>query len=226
MNSSDAPTSRYDSLETKKKLVAKLLIPIKKNGISHLRTDDIARHMDLSKATLYKYFSSKDEIIELVVELYVMYFVEMNEALEEAADSYVRGFQMAFEKMVLHANYGSEAFWTDLRELYPELMQRVHDGIAVRNRRLRAFYQRGMEAGVFVSLNPDLLILQDELLFGKLVDPQFLMARNLTFRDALFDTYEMRKRLLFPSERCGGIADDEMKEKLEYLALKIARSMM
>jgi AcrR family transcriptional regulator len=41
-----------------------------------LKIDDIARYMDISKATLYKDFSTRVEIIEVVVAHYIDYLSE------------------------------------------------------------------------------------------------------------------------------------------------------
>ena len=49
---------------------------IRKTSFSQLKIDEIAKYMDISKATLYKRFSSKDEIIEAVVEDFMNYLLE------------------------------------------------------------------------------------------------------------------------------------------------------
>jgi AcrR family transcriptional regulator len=54
-------------LENSQKLLTKIIPVLRTKSISSLRMDDIAKYMDISKATLYKYFSSKEEIIQSVV---------------------------------------------------------------------------------------------------------------------------------------------------------------
>lgn len=226
MGSSDAPNCRYSDEEIKSKLVARLFLPIKKHGIANLRTDDIAKYMDLSKATLYKYFESKDDVLTHVVELFKKHFVVMDAILESSSATYQERYQVVFQKMLLAANYGSEPLRNDLRALYPDLMESIQVAVSVRNDRLRHFYEQGMEEGVFIAANADLLILQDDLCFARLVDPLVLMARNLTCRQALFDYYHLRIHQIFTPESCPSADDDAIVKKLEALAQKISSGMM
>lgn len=219
--------SRYDDLETKRKLVAKLINHVKKEGFHQLRTDDMAKLMDISKATLYKYFASKDEILQHLVDSYVEVIVEADMNLrEDESNSLVRRFQRAFRQTLLITTYGSEAFHHDLREAYPDLLDRVKSAIHRRNERLRQLYEQGMDEGVFPRLNATLLLLQDELMFRNLVTPAFLIEHNLSFRNALFDYYELKKQQLFTAEVRASLEDRDMQEELEYLAQKISRSMV
>ncbi|MBL0386851.1 TetR/AcrR family transcriptional regulator [Tumebacillus sp. ITR2] len=219
--------SRYDDLETKRKLVGKLITHVKKEGFQQLRTDDIAKMMDISKATLYKYFSSKDEIIQHLVDAYVDVIVDADTKLrEDVSETLVQRFQRAFRQTLLITTYGSEAFHHDLREAYPELLERVKSATHRRNERLRRLYEEGMAEGLFPKLNATLLLLQDELMFRNLVNPAFLMEHNLSFRNALFDYYELKKHQLFSPEVRPTLDETEMHEQLEYLAQKISRSMV
>lgn len=43
--------------------VEKIKPIIRKTKFSQLKVDDLAKYMDISKVTLYKHFSSKDDII-------------------------------------------------------------------------------------------------------------------------------------------------------------------
>jgi AcrR family transcriptional regulator len=218
--------SRYEDLESKRKLVGKLITHVKKEGFQQLRTDEIAKMMDISKATLYKYFSSKDEIIQHLVDAYVDVIVDadMNMRADEQ-EALVARFQRAFRQTLLITTYGSDAFHHDLREAYPELLDRGKSATHRRNERLRRLYEEGMATGVFPNLNATLLILQDELVFRNLVSPTFLMEHNLSFRNALFDYYELKKHQLFSPDARKALDDTEMHEQLEYLAQKISRSM-
>lgn len=53
--------------------VEKIKPVIRKTKFSQLKVDDLAKYMDISKVTLYKHFSSKDDVIEQVVDYYIDY---------------------------------------------------------------------------------------------------------------------------------------------------------
>ncbi len=65
---------------------------IRKTSFSQLKIDEIAKYMDISKATLYKRFSSKDEIIEAVVEDFMNYLLEGDADNQDESMSFCRTF--------------------------------------------------------------------------------------------------------------------------------------
>lgn len=217
--------SRYSDVEIKSNLLYRLVNPIKKIGIANLRTDDIAKHMDLSKATLYKYFDSKDDVIKNFVRLFIKYYVEMNSALDDSEGDYHSRYLVVFQKMLMLANFGSEVFMQDLRALYPDLSEVLQEALSERNESLRRFYQMGMDEGVFIETNPELFILQDEACFSKLVDPLFLLGRNMTIRQALIDYYFLRVRQIFTPEFCRKDTNEDTLKSLETMCQKITSSM-
>ncbi|MFD1674758.1 TetR/AcrR family transcriptional regulator [Alicyclobacillus fodiniaquatilis] len=222
----DSPNCRYSDEELKTKLIMKLLIPIKNDGLANLRADDIAKYMDLSKATMYKYFESKDDVIEHFVNFFIKLF-DVSPALDKTSGSYQERYHVVFKKMLMVANYGSEVFRRDLRALYPELMERLHAAWLARNVALHDFYEQGMKDGVFVRANVELLIMQDELCFAKLGDASALIARNLTCKQAMLDYYEMRVHQLFaPESRPNVIHDEATLAMLNVLSQKLTSMMM
>ncbi|MBP3966943.1 TetR/AcrR family transcriptional regulator [Paenibacillus lignilyticus] len=218
----ETQSCRYTDESTKDKYVTKLLHPIKSNGFQGLRMDDIAKAMDLSKATLYKYFNSRDEIIERLTALFIKYIVCAEAKLAEGdSKAYIDGFQSAFAQSLLIANYSTEVFFNDLREVYPQLMASLNVAISERNERLRKFYERGMKEGYMQELNATLLILQDELMFRNLLDPHCLMKQNLTLRNAISDYYQLKKLQLFKPDVYVQIDDSSMVERIEHLVRKV-----
>ncbi|AZN42369.1 TetR/AcrR family transcriptional regulator [Paenibacillus albus] len=220
----EAPVCRYTDESILNKYAAKLLHPLKSNGLHNLRMDDFAKAMDLSKATLYKYFQSRDEIIERLTALFVKYVVgscSEVELVSGSSDAYIQSFQSTFSQTLLIANYGTEIFFKDLREIYPQHMASIDIAISERNARLRKFYERGMAEGYLNTLNATLLILEDELMFRHLLDPMYLMKNNLTLRGAIGDYYQIKKLQLFKPDIHASIDDTQMLDKIEYLVRKV-----
>lgn len=223
METTNEPQScRYTDETIKRKYVAKLLHPVKLSGFQSMRMDDIAKTMDLSKATLYKYFPSRDEIIDQLSQIFVQYVVgSESDYGGGSADVYVQGFKSSFAQTLLIANYGTEIFFGDLREVYPQFMSSIEVAIGERNDKLRRFYERGIAEGYLNNSNATLLIIQDELMFRSLLDPHFLMRQNLALRAAIGDYYQIRKLQLFKPDVCAQIDDADMLERFELLVRKV-----
>jgi Transcriptional regulator len=218
--------SRYECAQNKYKLIRKLIYPIRKNGIKALRTDDIAKYMDVSKATLYKYFSSKYEIIEALVEMYIAELLDSR--VDEANDevSYIREWQKSFKQGLLSMNFISESFQNELRESYPELLEKVKKALNRRYQELSAFYNKGIEFGIFNYLNPTLVILQDEAVFRNILDPAYLLEKNLTIHTAIKGYYECKRIQVIKAEYQNIKDDAEWEETIEYLVQKVSSSIM
>ena len=220
---SDAAQEKQQELQDK--YLAKLLPIIRHRGLSHLRIDDIVRAMDISKATFYKHFASKEEVIERVVAMVVGYLQQATTLLEDESLSYQQRFQNTFGQSLLIASYLSDVFLLDLKQVFPVLWERIKQAQQVRQRQLQRLYAQGITAGVFQPINPVLVMLQDELLLRNLLDPIFLVEHDLTLRTLLSDYYELQKyQWLVPSAR-EQVDDEPIKEYIDMMARKIALGM-
>ena len=225
MNQIKNTNSRYECEISKLKFVQKLVYPIKRNGIKALRSDDIAKYMGLSKATLYKYFSSKDEIFRALVEYYIAELLEVTIDNVDDAFSYVKEWQKTFKNSLLSANFISEPFKNDLKESYPELLEMIKKASQKYNVKLIAFYKKGINFGVFNDLNPAIVTLQDEAFFKDMINPLYLMDNNLTIRTAINDYYNCKKVQVL-KDQYHKFSDAEWKELSEYLVQKVSSSIM
>jgi AcrR family transcriptional regulator len=218
-------TQRGLRQDMKEKYLAKLLPMIKYRGFSHLRIDDLVRSMDISKATFYKHFSSKEEVIELVVEMVVSYLQEAATLIGNESSPYLERFQHTFGQSLLIASYLSDAFVLDLKQVFPPLWERIRQAQQERQRHVQQFYEHGIITGVFQPINPALVVLQDELILRSIMDPVFLMEHDLTLRAVLYDYYELQKYQLLAPEVFKQVDDAPVKEYIDMIARKITLSM-
>ncbi len=211
--------------ELKSKYLERLLPMIKYHGLSHLRIDDIVRFMDISKATFYKYFSSKEEVIEEVVDLIVSYFKQASILIGDESSSHLLRFQNAFAQSLLIASYLPDTFLLDLKQISPQLWERIKQAQQERQQLLQQFYEQGIAQGIFNPIRPVLVVLQNELLLRNIMDPIFLMERDLTLRALLYDYYELQKYQWLPSEIFGQMDDTPVREYIDMMARKISLGM-
>lgn len=211
--------------EVKGKYLAKLLPIIKHRGLSHMKIDDIVRSMDISKATFYKHFSSKEEVIEQVVDMVVGYLQQATTLIGDESSPHLKRFQNAFAQSLLIASYLSDAFLLDLKQVFPALWERVKQAQQERGRQLQCFYEQGIAAGVFQPISPVLAILQDELLLRSIMDPIFLMEHDLSLRALLYDYYELQKYQWLVPGVSKQMDDTPVKEYIDMMARKISLGM-
>ncbi|MDC2864768.1 TetR/AcrR family transcriptional regulator [Bacillus sp. BP-3] len=211
-----------NQVEMKKKLIFKLLPVVKKHGISSLRTDDIARYMDISKATMYKYFSSKEEIIQYIVKIYAEYITSIDQIIFEVTVPFGERFQKTFEQSLLIAFYISDTFLSDLKHNAPVLYEQIIQAQNERNTKLKKFYEEHIDTEVFNDINPALILLQDDILLRKLFEPTILIQNNMTLYQALFDYYVLKKQQIIHHKYKDEVDDSKMESTIQYIVQKVS----
>jgi AcrR family transcriptional regulator len=207
------------------KHLTKLLPIIKHRGLSHLRIEELTHAMDISKATFYKYFDSKEAVIAGLVEIINDYFTQANALIDDEAQPHVKRFQQAFQHSLLIASYLSEAFLLDLKQAYPALWERIRQAQQNRQRSLQRLYEGGMGIGIFQPLNAALVVLRDETVLRTLVDPLFLIEHDLTVGSALQDCYQAHKYQWLTQAARDVIDDTPVRVYIETMASKISLSV-
>ncbi|SFE43975.1 transcriptional regulator, TetR family [Paenibacillus algorifonticola] len=210
--------------KTIQKLIIKIIPVIQKNGFSTLKMDDAAKYMDISKATMYKYFASKDEIIDAIVGRYVDYISEMVQDWSLTDNmSYVKSFDKVFQQSLLMAVYLSDIFLQELGNLYPHLYDRLSNEVEVRNEQVREFFDLGMKNDVFQRLNPVILLIQMDTMLRKMIDPKLLMLHHLSLKQALSDYYQVMRHQIMKSEFINIENSSEMDLFLNQMVQKLSR---
>jgi AcrR family transcriptional regulator len=193
--------------------------------LSHLRLDDIVRFMDISKATFYKYFSSKEDVIEQGVELVVTSLKQSAALIGDESSPPLLRFQHAFIQSVDVAYYLPEELLLDLKQFSPPLWERVKQARRAFQQQLQRFYEQGVAQGIFHPLKPMLAVLQNELFLRNIMDPVFLMEQDLTLRTLLYDYYELLKYQWLLPEFAERIDDAPIRAFIDRIIHKFSLGM-
>ncbi|MCB5236408.1 TetR/AcrR family transcriptional regulator [Niallia circulans] len=211
---------------TKDKLIKKVFPYIRKYGFQSMKMEEIAKYMDVSKATMYKYFASKEEIMESTVDALIKYIDELVVESDGTIQSFTVGFQQLFEQSVLLAAYIPDDFFNELQAVYPMLYNRLSDAMRQRENRTLMFYQQGNHKGFFNKFNENLIFLQVNVTIRALLDIKYLMTYRMTLTQGLWDYYHMNKYQLFKVDYLQSIDDSNMTAKIDYMESKITRDLL
>lgn len=220
--SADQPQNK-----TKSKMLKKLAAVTKKEGFQSLRMDDIAKAMDVSRATMYKYFSSKDEVVEELVQTYEDYIDGLVlETAQGIEDSFGTRFLKLFEQSVLLIESVTDVFLRDLQTSYPDLFGRIKDAMHRRERKMVEFYRDGMKRGVFNEVNIMFLLLQDDVMLREILTAKYIMYNETTLEQVLRDYYEFKKIQLFKAGKQTLVEDAEFEPVVEHILQKFKRNVV
>jgi AcrR family transcriptional regulator len=221
----EAELQTNTSYALKKKYAKRLLTLTKSRGVSHLRIDDIIKYMDISKATFYKYFASKEDALEQFIGMLASNMLEVATQVQDSSSSYVQRFQASFLQSLLMSRYISDILLHDLEQGYPELWERFREAQQRYYHALQLLYEQGIAAEVFQPINPFLLVLQEEQALSSIMDPIFLIKNDLTLRKTLHDFYVLRKFLVLTSEAREGIDDTVVQQRIDEISYELSMNM-
>nr|WP_188997208.1 TetR/AcrR family transcriptional regulator [Paenibacillus nasutitermitis] len=188
---------------------------------SQLKIDDIARHMDISKVTLYKHFSSRDDVIQVVVEHYINYLLEADILVKDDSVSYIERFQKTYEQSLKCVIYVSDLFLQDLKESYPGLFEKLAAAEQIRNKNLQVFFESGMEQGIFNRMNAVLFMIQDDAVLRRIIESSFSIHYDLTLKQALMDFYRLKKYQLLKPQYLDASDDSIIDRKISQIIQSI-----
>jgi AcrR family transcriptional regulator len=189
--------NRIDDPELKADWIKQLAPIYLRNGLTRFTMDDIASKLGISKATLYKYYSSREEILDDVVQRRI----DEIEALEvDLTDDKIaftlRYFDIIKQASIMLAEMSNQ-FLADTRQLYPELWEKMR---AFQDRALfvaEEFYKKGIEAGIMNDISPRLLALTDKMFIRSMADDRFLDDYNISLQEAFDGFFEMKSHGIF-----------------------------
>lgn len=206
----------------RKAYVKKLIHVIRTQGFLSLTIQDIAHTMNLSRASLYNYFSSKEDIIMELTNLCINYINEAGQTISNEELSYSLRFRKVFEQAVFSAVYASDIYLNDLKRscphLYEKKMQSRKEQISI----IHTFYRNGMKERVFNELNASILIIQDGIVLEKLVNTTFLMEEELSLKQALFDYYVAKKTQVLKPEYLQSTVNEDINAMVDGILKTLA----
>lgn len=196
------------------KYIEKIKPILRKTRFSQLKIDDIAKFMDISKATLYKHFSTREEIISIIVEHYIEYLSEADARVLDESLSFSERFQITYEQSLKCVIYVSDLFLQDIKETQPSLFDALQLAQQNRFKNLQAFFEAGMEKGIFNRMNVTLFMVQDDAVLRRIMEPSFSIQYDLTLKQALLEFYALKKTQLFKPEYMETVDDAKMEKEI------------
>jgi len=162
------------------------------DGIRAVSIDEVLNILGKSKATVYKHFESHHEIVSLVIARKLENLQHFAPILQDDSKPYKERYVLAVAYISKHLGDVSNVFLSDLKEIYPDLWELINGFKMMALTELRTFYVNGVLDKVFEDLNPDLMVLSDELFFDALTNPEYLTSKGLNLQAAFESYFRMR----------------------------------
>ncbi len=202
--------ARVENPEVRKNWVAQLTPIFVKVGLKKFNMDEIAAALDVSKATLYKHFASREELLQYALEVKLEQIGTFQNDLFNDELPFLDRYLSAIHIFYHEISDISNEFLTDLKHLHPKLWKKIEFFRNYAANILKEFYKKGIEEKFFNDIEPAILVINDKLFFEAISDPDFLNENNLSLQQAFRSYFDLRINGLFSNKSY----QKAMKEKV------------
>lgn len=165
-------------------IIQEAMRQILKLGLKKFTVEDIAKELGVSKKTIYKYFSTKNEIISAVVE-----FVLEKEKIYTQGVMEMEGSSITKMDALLFFHAGDNVpAWVvdDLRRYYPKEYQKREAIQLMKKECFNRLLLEGVQAGVIrKDCNQGILNIMVRQTIDAILDGEFLRSQDLTLTQAI-----------------------------------------
>jgi len=172
--------------------ILKLTETFKIHGLKKFSMDSIAAELNVSKATLYHYFSSKDEMVEITLMRVIGQLSDFERISKDNSLTFETRFYRILELFSETMTDISNLFLADLQDEYPKLWKQVQVFIEYVTEVLTDFYDEGKKEGIFTDIHTSILVMSDRMFFNAISDIDFLSKNNITLRTAFDEYFRMK----------------------------------
>jgi AcrR family transcriptional regulator len=172
-------------VEIRDKILANMKRLARDRGFHAVTTDELAAACGISKRTLYRYFNSKDEIIEQVLDKILEEVGGRVEKILTGPLSPPAKLQAMACTVVEEIRFLEPHIFHDLQHYYPHLWEKIDRFRTERLERLGQVYLEGCQMGYFKEFSVALVINSFIAAARAVISPGFLINHNISLPRAL-----------------------------------------
>jgi AcrR family transcriptional regulator len=134
-----------EEIDTKEKILQGAEDLFVKYGIRSISMDDIARHLSVSKKTLYQHFVDKDELVTMVVQSHLNDQKKIYDQIEEQSENSIDELHRIGDCLRRHAQESNPTLLFDIQKFHPKAWS---VWVEYKNNVIRCSILRNIEQGV------------------------------------------------------------------------------
>lgn len=159
-----------------------------------MTVDEIAAQAGLSKRTVYRYFKSKDEIIEAVIDHFLASVSREVEIILDTKKTPEEVFTAILETFYrVGRNFINPVVMQDMRQHYPQYWEKIDRFRMARAQGLIKALLNGSAQAKARGLNPHIVTAIVLATIQAVLNPEFILSRGLTFQETIEQVIEFFK---------------------------------
>lgn len=179
------------SAEKRSQLLIQIFSLFVRQGFEEITMDEIASQIRISKATLYKYFRSKDDLVAALMDEIFHFLNEVAFMPVSDIEDVMENLSRFYQEVVLVATYTSSRFMIDLKKKRPDLHERYFDALKRVLKIFRAFYELCVEEGYFRRLSIQLVGEQIQMVMPAFMSEDYLKSHHTDAKSVICEYYRL-----------------------------------
>jgi AcrR family transcriptional regulator len=162
-------------------------------GIRSVSMDDIARHLSVSKKTLYQYFADKDEMVYRMSERYLARMSKQYDTIKENSHNSIEELSMISLRMKADFENMNPSMLFDLQKFHPTAWNLYNDHkIKVISESVVRNIRQGIHDGYFRSdIHPEILAYARVAMIENAFDERLFPRDKFSFLEIQAQVFEL-----------------------------------
>lgn len=162
-----------------------------KYGFDKISMDEIAARTRISKATLYKYFKSKEDIVKHMVQNIISHMDSMCFSADEGINAVLDSMQCCYRKAVLATVQAGSVFMSDLKSKFPDLYRECISALDSVHKRFHDFYKEAVKKGYCRNIYIQLVSVQMKKVLPEIINSSFQSDYNIDLQTVIEEYYRL-----------------------------------
>ncbi|HEX6923256.1 MAG TPA: TetR/AcrR family transcriptional regulator [Bacillales bacterium] len=169
----------------KERIVKAFVEEIEEKGMK-FTMDDLAKRIGISKRTLYEHYSSKQQILEEIVEQTLTEIDEKTKSILENDElALIEKIRGVFTVLPAHLELFDLRILEQMKRSFPEQWQKINAALQDDWDELRGLIEKGIKLGEIADINVGLLMKLFLDSANSTLDQRFFAKNNLSVPEAL-----------------------------------------
>ena len=177
-------------IEEEKKIISYATNEFLENGFYKTSMDQLAKGMQISKKTIYKFFPSKYSLLEIVLSTFQKKVKSELESIVDSDKNLVEKLKLVGEFFAKFSLKVNKKILSDFFHHQPELWKKVDDfRTSVIEDIWEKLINQGKSEGLIIDKSNKLLITIILSALRGVINPTFLMENNISTNEAFNETF-------------------------------------
>src|SRR5690606_1058834 len=173
-------------MQLKDKIMKKYFQHGMEQGFSKVLLDQVASELSISKKTIYKFFTSKEEIISACIDdVFTTIDAEVLPIMTDQSIGIIEKITRLPEIVAKHLMFFTRQQVVEIQRTFPHLWSKVLEQRKLRIERYEALFRAAKERGFIIDVDPKLLVHFFLVTIEAFTKESFMDEHNISYAESL-----------------------------------------